>query len=86
MTKVAIQTRVSEELKQEAEAVLEDIGLTTTEAIRLFLKQVVNTGGLPFQPKAKSPNVETLAAMLELERREGDVFQSPEALFADWED
>ena len=86
MPNVAIQARVSPELKEEAEAIFSDIGMTTAEAIRVFLKQVVNSGGLPFQPTAKSPNTETLAAMAELESGGGQIFQSTDTLFSDWED
>ena len=85
MPNVAIQARVSPELKQEAEAIFADIGMTTAEAIRIFLKQVVNSGGLPFQPTARTPNAETLAAMVELENDGGQIFQSTDELFADWE-
>ena len=85
MPNVAIQARVSPELKEEAEAIFADIGMTTAEAIRIFLKQVVNSGGLPFQPTAKSPNVETLTAMAELESGGGQIFQTADELFADWE-
>ncbi len=86
MPNVAIQARVSPELKEEAETIFADIGMTTAEAIRIFLKQVVNSGGLPFQPTAKSPNAETLAAMVELESGGGQIVQSTDVLFADWED
>lgn len=84
MTNVTVQARISPELKREAETVLSAIGMTTTEAIRVFLKQVVNSGGLPFQPIARIPNAETLAAMMELEDGGGQVFQSTDELFADW--
>ena len=82
---VAIQVRVSRELKQESEEVFAEMGMTTSEAIRIFLKQVANTGVFPFQPTAKSPNAKTLEAMAELERGEGQTFSSPEALFDDWD-
>ena len=85
MSNVTIQARISPELKQQAETVLADIGMSTAEAIRIFLKQVVNSGGLPFKPTAKTPNVATLEAMLELERGGGQHFDSAEALFADWD-
>ena len=84
MPNVTVQARVSPELKQEAEAVLSDIGLSTADAIRVFLKQVVNSGGLPFQPTAKTPNAETLEAMMELETSGGSLFQTPDELFDDW--
>ena len=84
MPNTTVQARISAELKQESEAVFTAIGLTTAEAIRLFLQQTVNSGGLPFQPTAKMPNAETLAAMNEIEDDGGTVFSSPDELFADW--
>ncbi|MFO7682194.1 MAG: type II toxin-antitoxin system RelB/DinJ family antitoxin [Chloroflexota bacterium] len=85
MTNTTVQARISSELKQESEAVFSAIGLTTAEAIRLFLQQTVNSGGLPFQPTAKMPNAETLAAMNELEDNGGAVFSTADELFADWD-
>jgi len=41
------------------------IGISTTEAIRLFLKQVELHKGLPF--RVSIPNEETVAAMMEAE-------------------
>jgi DNA-damage-inducible protein J len=84
MPNSTVQARISSELKQESEAVFTAIGLTTAEAIRLFLQQTVNSGGLPFQPTAKMPNAETLAAMNEIEDDGGTLFSSPDELFADW--
>lgn len=85
MSNVTVQARISSELKQEAEAVFSAVGMSTAEAIRIFLQQVVNSGGLPFQPTAKQPNAETLAAMAELEERGGQVFVTTDELFTDWE-
>lgn len=84
MSNVTIQSRVSPELKQQAEAVFSALGLSTADAIRMFLQQSVNVGGLPFQPIAKRPNAETLAAMEELENGGGQMFRSTADLFADW--
>lgn len=84
MPNVTVQARVSSELKQEAEAVFSAIGMSTAEAIRVFLQQAVNSGGLPFRPTASTPNAETLAAMMELEDRGGQVFSTTDALFTDW--
>jgi len=84
MANVTVQARVSPELKEQAEAILAEIGLSTADAIRLFLQQTVNAGGLPFQPTAKRPNAETVEAMNELAHGGGEVFASTEALFADW--
>ncbi len=84
MSNVTIQARVTPDLKRQAEAVFFEIGMSTAEAIRIFLKQAVNSGGLPFQPTAKQPNAETMAAILELENGDGQRFETTDALFADW--
>ena len=84
MSNVTIQARVSPELKEQAEAVFNAIGMTTAETIRLFLKQAVNSGGLPFQPTTKMPNAETAAAIMDLEDGGGERFQAVEEMFADW--
>ena len=84
MSSVTVQLQVSPELKKQAEAVFAALGLSTAGAIRMFLQQVVNTGGLPFQPTAKRPNPKTLEAMTELEGRGGQAFRTTAELFADW--
>jgi len=58
-----IHTRIDPKLKASAERVFSKIGISTAEAIRLFLKQVELHKGLPF-PVA-IPNAETAAAMME---------------------
>jgi len=80
-----IQARVSLKLKRDAEAVFHSIGLKSSDAIRLFLQQSVNVGGLPFQPRARIPNAETLAAMQELEAGKGEKFEHVQDLFDSWD-
>ncbi len=58
-----IHARIDPKLKESAERVFSKIGVSTTEAIRLFLKQVELHRGLPF-PIA-IPNAQTVAAMLQ---------------------
>ncbi|MCC6585811.1 MAG: type II toxin-antitoxin system RelB/DinJ family antitoxin [Bryobacterales bacterium] len=58
-----IHARIDPKLKRSAERVFSQIGISTTEAIRLFLTQVDLHKGLPF-PVA-IPNAETVAAMKE---------------------
>ena len=85
MTNVTIQSRIKPELKVQAEAVFDAIGLSMGDAIRLFLQQAVNTGGLPFQPMTKKPSVETAAALEELESGQGKRFATVDELLADLE-
>lgn len=58
-----IRTRVTSDLKAEASEILNSCGLNVSEAVRLFLKQVVTHRGLPFE--VKIPNAATIAAMEE---------------------
>lgn len=51
MTTVSFRTR--QVLKKKAEAVFEDMGISTSAAINMFLTQVVREKGMPFQPSAK---------------------------------
>ena len=43
-----IRARIEPRLKQEVEKLFEEMGLTTTEAITLFYRQVKLRNGLPF--------------------------------------
>jgi DNA-damage-inducible protein J len=56
-----IHARIEPRLKKAAKSIFSKIGLSTTEAIRLFLKQVELHRGLPFP--VVMPNEETIAAM-----------------------
>ena len=60
-----VRTRVTPELKEQATSILADCGLNLSDAYRLFLKQVVHHGGLPFEIKV--PNAETIRAMREVD-------------------
>lgn len=64
-----INARIEPKLKKRAEAVFDKIGLSTTDAVTMFLTQVVAQNGLPFS--AKVPNKETIRAIEELERGGG---------------
>jgi DNA-damage-inducible protein J len=61
MLTVDVRSRVEPELKREATAVLKAAGLDVSTAIRLFLRSVVEKGGLPMD--LPRPNPTTLAAI-----------------------
>lgn len=44
-----ISMRIDGQLKSETEAIFNQLGLTTSEAIKIFLAAVRNRKGLPFQ-------------------------------------
>jgi DNA-damage-inducible protein J len=68
MNSVTVQSRINSDLKEQAEIVFSSMGMSLGDAIRIFIQQSVNVGGLPFQPHAKIPNTETLAAFHEIEQ------------------
>lgn len=44
-----VQTRVDAEIKDRAAAVLEDMGLTVSDAVRILLTRTANEGALPLE-------------------------------------
>lgn len=73
MSKSSIQLRVDSDLKDAATALFQQLGLTLTEAITVFLKMSLNSDGLPFEVALK-PNAETQKAFDEAE----DIVRHPE--------
>lgn len=58
-----VHVRLDEGLKKEATVALEAMGLSVSDAVRVFLTRVVAEQQLPFALKV--PNAETRAAMAE---------------------
>jgi DNA-damage-inducible protein J len=56
-----ITTRVEPAVKKNAERIFKKLGMSTTEAISIFLSQVKLRKGLPFE--VKIPNKTTLQAI-----------------------
>jgi DNA-damage-inducible protein J len=48
----SLQVRIDDQLRDQAQAVAQGMGLDLTAAVRLFLTQMVRENGLPFQPKS----------------------------------
>ena len=44
-----VHTRVTEDIKNQAEKIFASLGLTTSQAIMLFLTATVNRNGMPFE-------------------------------------
>ncbi|MDR1603443.1 MAG: type II toxin-antitoxin system RelB/DinJ family antitoxin [Gracilibacteraceae bacterium] len=63
----AMTIRIDPEIKSQADNVLRFLGLTTSEAVTIFLRQVILNNGIPFPVKAPMYNDETLAALREAE-------------------
>jgi len=65
----AISARIDPDLKQGAEEVFKDLGLTATQAITLFYRQVQLERGLPFAVRV--PNYVTERALAQARTRQG---------------
>lgn len=46
---INVNIRLDEELKKKTEVLLADMGLNMTTAVNIFLRQVLRTGGIPFE-------------------------------------
>lgn len=76
-----VQARINGQIKQEASAILESIGLTVSDAVRMMLTKVVQEKALPFEPLV--PNKKTLAAMKDARAGKLKKFDSVQSLMDD---
>jgi DNA-damage-inducible protein J len=63
-----VRARIDEQIKKEAGAVLEAMGLTVSDAFRLMMVKIAKEKALPFEPLV--PNEETIEAMKAARRSE----------------
>ena len=75
-----VRARISEEIKEEASAVLAAMGLTLSDAFRMMLTRVAAEKKLPFEPL--EPNAETIEAMKAARRGELVKAGRPDQLIA----
>lgn len=76
----AIHAQIDSSTKEAAERVLRALGLTPTEAIRLFYRQIAMRGEFPFELLV--PNSITAAVLTEADRGEGlETISSTDELF-----
>lgn len=63
MTSTNLNIRTDKEIKDAAEKIFSEFGLTMTAAVNMFLRQVIRENGIPFSLKLDRPNKETLKAI-----------------------
>lgn len=81
--KAAINVRVNQETKQNAEKVLNKLGIPMSVAIDMYLRQIALTGGIPFDlssKKRKNKNDHDTAMMVAEATAQYEVVKS------NWED
>ena len=74
-TTTMVHVRVDEQIKAQATETLAAMGLTVSDAVRVFLTRVVTDQAFPFELKA--PNAQSIKAMAEAQ----DIIASRQARF-----
>lgn len=75
MATIPTQIRIEEGTKKQAVELLEGLGLNLSDAVNMFLKQVILHGGIPFDVRYPEFKPEVIAAMEDAKRisRDPDV-------------
>lgn len=68
----SVSFRIDSDLKKQADALFNSLGLNMTTAFNMFLRQSVREGRIPFEATINVPNSDTIAAMLEAIQLEND--------------
>ena len=84
MKSAVVHARIEPATKRAAEGVLARLGITPTEAIRVFYRQIALRKGLPFA--VAIPNARTAATLHKSRRgQEIEAFATADAMFESWE-
>jgi DNA-damage-inducible protein J len=78
-----LHVRLDDEVKERAQAALEAMGLSVSDAVRLLMHRIAADQAFPLELKV--PNAETRAAMVEAEKivkHRKARFKTAEAMFA----
>ena len=67
-TNDVVRARIDKRVKKDAQAVLDSIGLTVSDAFRMMMMRIAREKKLPFDPLI--PNAETIEAMKAARREE----------------
>ncbi len=72
MGQININIRMDEDLKKDFEKLCNELGLNMTTAVNIFARTVVRQNGLPFPVTLETPNLDTLAAIAEVQKMKRD--------------
>lgn len=77
-----VRARIDEDIKNEASIVLESMGLTVSDAVRMMLTRVAIEKSLPFEPLV--PNAKIITAIREARQRQLMSLGSSKALLKEF--
>ena len=72
---------IEPEVKREAESILKELGLSVSNSVELFYRQVVAQKGLPFELQV--PNKKTMKAIRDSRKGKGHKFSTTKDLLKD---
>ena len=75
------RARIRPDIKNEAESIIRELGLSVSKAFELFYRQIIMNRGLPFD--LRIPNETTVKAIENARKRRGGKFATTDALFKD---
>jgi len=81
-----LSTRIDHDTKVAFTHICDEVGLSPSQAIKIFAKAVINHGGIPFELKLPPPNEVSAAAMQELIDGKGQRAESLAQLLTDLTD
>jgi len=79
--KATAKAEIDLEVKRQAEDILQNLGLSVSNSIELFYRQVVAQRGLPFDLQV--PNEKTMKAIRDSRAGKGKSFSTTQELFKD---
>lgn len=71
----SIHVRVEPKIKKEVEAILSTLGMTSAEAINIYLYQIILNSGIPFEIKSPQFSDEFLESIKEAD----EIMKKPDA-------
>lgn len=78
-----LTTRIDHDTKLAFTHICDEVGLSPSQALKLFARAVINYGGIPFELKAKQPNAMTVTAIQELSQGLGEKSESITSLISE---
>jgi len=82
MAKTAMtHARLTPEIKEKAEAILKELGISISAAYEMFYRQIIAHHGIPFD--LRLPNKNTLQAMKDARDGKGKRYDSVDKMFED---
>ncbi len=82
MAKTAMtHARLTPEIKNQAEAILKELGISISTAYEMFYRQIIAHHGIPFD--LRLPSKDTVQAMRDARKGKGKKYHSIKAMFKD---